>query len=243
MADGIAGAPVVHEDAILTVKGDRIACAAGSAADDIIGRPQVPEGDGHSIASVAQRQGAGRVGADEVTFYHVVITHADRDAVSAIAGNEVAGSRRRAADYIVRATVDAHSSAVRHGPRAENVGPDVVALYLELTPSIGPIADCDARYPVAGDQIAGPGLGSSNEPARPYIIGNQTPLIGKGEGAGGVGAEIVTLNPNIGSSDRNTAVVVAGDLSCRRLGRRLRSAYCLRIESKYRPHCLAQNGR
>ena len=115
--------------------------------------------------AVGHRAAAGGVGADVVAFDLVGAGAAarDDDAVTAVAGDQVARPGGGAADRVVGRAVQDHDAAVvcrAVAQRAGGVGADVVAL--DLVGAGAAVADFDALLVVAGDQVARAGGGAAD---------------------------------------------------------------------------------
>src|SRR5205807_8704638 len=111
-------------------------------------------------AQVAQLGRAGLVEADEVAQDQIVVA-VQLDAVGGVAGDDVAGPGRRAADDVAAgAGVDEHADvAVAHGCGTAGVGADVVAF--DQVSRRAASADHDPVLLVAADDVAGRGRGAA----------------------------------------------------------------------------------
>ena len=94
-------------DPILIVAGDDIARAGGRAADQDVRRTT----DGHSVADVGQRLRAALVEPDEVALHHDRGRLGDHDTIGTVAGDDVAGRGRGAADRVADAPSIKHAVA------------------------------------------------------------------------------------------------------------------------------------
>src|SRR5205085_634745 len=100
-----------EEHAGAAVTGDDVGGTAGGAADGVRRGADLDE---HAVTAVAEFGGAVDVGADAVAQHHVAARPAVRDVhtVGTVAGEEVEGRGRRAADGVVDGSaVDFHAVA------------------------------------------------------------------------------------------------------------------------------------
>ena len=122
--DRVTGAGI-HAHTRAAVVGNHIA----DRAADLVARRVVEEA--HAIGPVAQAGVASGIGADEVALNDVprtIVNH--HSAAAAVTGNDVARSRRGAADGIVGRGSDAHAVVVVRQRRCTgHVGADVVAQH------------------------------------------------------------------------------------------------------------------
>src|SRR5262249_36668702 len=158
--------------------------------------------DTHAVAAVAQVSGAVDVRPDQVAEQDVVDRRdaVDQDAVHRVAADEVARARGRAADGVVLHPLGGgdplheDAGAVGDGAGARGVGADAVALDQVVGGGAAPVIHLDADRVVPADQVAGPGCGAADGVAGPGRLCQQAEVVGQGGGAGGVGADPVTLD-------------------------------------------------
>ena len=168
-----------------------LAAAGGRPADRVVARRR----QGDPVAAVAQRHGAGDVGADEVPLDQVVAEdlRAEGDAVAVVGRDDVAGAGGRPADRVVARVGHVDPGAVvaqRLG--AGDVGADEVPLDQVVGRGVDAIPP-HRRRPLAemtlprieSSVAVNSGLGPTVEAAR---------AVAQRQGAGDVGADEVALD-------------------------------------------------
>ncbi len=223
-ADQVAGdditvrAAAIHDDTVTGVAADDVGLGGvGGAAVGAGGADEVGCRAGNDLDAdaVAQRRSATLVGANVVTFDHVAgrAVVGDFHAGTAVAGDDVPRTGRRAADDIVgRTTVDRNAPlAAGQGSRASGVGADVVTLHDVAV--VATAADEDAEYRVAGNDVA-----RRRSRAADRIVGSAgrdvdaKAAVAQRGGAGRVDANVVALDEvTIAAVDHNTVAAEAID--------------------------------
>src|SRR5262249_28838820 len=187
--DVAGGAGAADLSAVVAVAGDDVAGAGGRASDRVVGGGG---SDDHALVDVAQRARPGQVGADEVALDDIVrgVAELQGDAEVVVAGDDVAGRRRGAANRIAR-RVDADAAVVAQGGRARSVGADKVPGH----EAPGRPGEEDPVVEVAGDDVARAGDGAADRVgAGAAEDGHPVDCIRQGRVSGGVGADVVALH-------------------------------------------------
>src|SRR5262249_18722900 len=152
-----AGAAFADANTLVLVPRDEVPRPGGRAPDGV-----AAPGDGHANR-VAQGQGAGHVRADVVALDQVAVGVAGREqnAVTLVAGDDVARPRRRPPDGVVVA-LDGDPRLVAQRGGTGDIGAD------EVTRDQGGVGepDVDTRLRVARDQVAGARPGAANHVGR-----------------------------------------------------------------------------
>src|SRR5262249_39697379 len=144
---------------------------------------------------VAQRAAAVRLDADQVALDHVAGGAAEEvDAGpaegDAVAGNDVAGRGRGAADEVVRPALDEHAvGAVAQGGRAQGVGADQVALHRVARGTVA--QQEDAVRETGGDDVARPGRGAADDAVAGALDDHAVAAVAQGGRAVEGGADVV----------------------------------------------------
>ena len=204
------------EDAVADVVGDQIARARRRYRRCCCWRPAA--GDKHAVAGVAEGGDAVGVQADEVPL-HLVPRRAgigDQHAVADVARDDVVGEARGAAHYVVGgAKGDEYAIPGISQNGGSGVDTDVVPLH--LVPRRAGVGDLHAVAAVAGDDVAGEGLGAAHayRGAGGAIPDEHATLdIPQVGGARGIGADVVPrhLVPRrAGVGDLHALAAGAGD--------------------------------
>lgn len=163
---------------------------------------------------VPQVLGPGDVGADEVALHDDPGDAArDRNAGTAVAGDDVAGAGGAAADGAAGGVRVADAAAAQ-GVRARGVGPDQVALDRAV---VAAIEEDHIRAPVSGDDVA---RGRSRRRGQPADLGPRLAahvdagvLVSQGRRAEGVGADVVPLDEVAAVVHQNAAAVGRDDVA------------------------------
>ena len=190
------------------VRRDDVARARGRAADRAaVGFDEDP------VVVVGKRRHPGDVGADEVAADDEPRAVVEPDAVGAVARDDVAGSRRGAADRDVGAgrvvdldpVLGAGQSVSARGVRADQVALDEVPRAAQSSRS-----EVDAARPVARDQVARGGSRAADRDVGGPVVA-QDPEVGVAvrNGAGRVGADEVAVDRHPGDPGEADPGVVA----------------------------------
>src|SRR5262245_46843331 len=140
---------------------------------------------------IAQSHGAGHVRADVVALDAVPRSVGEVNPLEEVTGDDVSG-RRRGSAYSVSCGPIAEANAVidvRYGFRAAHISPDVVTSY-----QVAARANIQNQYAVliGGNQVTRPCCGAAHRViTRRSADKDAGPLVGQGERAGHVGADVV----------------------------------------------------
>ena len=194
ISPGIAAAVVRHAHARAAVEGDDVALAGIRAADEVArsinqhARAVIGE-------AIAQRPGAGRVGADEIALHAVAggITGVNLDSFPTVAGNLIAFAGIWTADERVEGQAD-REAVVEIGDGAHAVGgsPEAVALK-DIAHRVGAVNPNAAADEVAADDIARAGSLAADDIGAALREAEAVPQVGQRRRAGDVHAEVIAL--------------------------------------------------
>ncbi len=199
-------------DTVVEIAADHVGGACGSGADGVVVRVL----NEYAVAAVAEIEGAGFVGADEIAQYGIS-TDADisnMDAVRRVAGDDVAipGAAVAADDIIRGIGFDPNAIDIRDGGRAGCIGADVVAANGIV--GSAETGDIDTRSRVAGNDISLAGSEVADIVVGGTLFDPDAVEVGNRDRASGIGTDIVSdhrIESAASAANEDAVVDIAGD--------------------------------
>ena len=174
----------------MAVAGDDVSGPGHGAADEV---PR-PKGDFDAFVRIGQRGGANDIRADEVALDLIIVAAGDENAVAGVARNEIARTRRGAADGVARSTaVDLHAvTHIAQSGRPRRIRADIVAG--DDVARGGRAGDFNPRTRVARNHVPRAGGSSADGVVRSAGDQDAVEAIGPGRAPGGVQADVVPFD-------------------------------------------------